>query len=208
MKSEVQTTRVNPVTPKTDVVDGAVGVEKRYWFVAIVNNHSERKTAERLQDKRMEGAYECYIPIQRDERIWKNGRKNVIDKILLPAMVFIRCTKGKQKEAKQNNYVFSFLKDPAIKDKGCKGYLDAAIIPDDQFERFREMLEKSDKPVSVENAHFKLGDKVKVCAGSLIGLEGNIIKEPNATYLVIRIEALGYAKVQIDLNEVEPIGEQ
>ena len=202
MDSNVQTNQMNLVTPVTDVVDGAVGVEKRHWFLAIVNNHSERKTAERLQDKSMNCAYECYVPTQKKERIWKNGRKNTIDEILLPTMIFIRCTKAKQKEAKQNHYVFHFLKDHASKNKG---YFDAAIIPDDQVERFRNMLENSNKPVSVENSHFKLGDKVKVRTGSLTGLEGNIIQEPNATYLVIRIDTLGYAKVQIDPNEVELI---
>lgn len=202
MKRDVQTNQISPVTPTTDVVDDAVGVEIRFWFVAIVNNHSERKTAERLQKPWVGGAYECYVPTQKKTRIWKNGRKNVVDEILLPAMIFIHCTKEKQKEAKQNHYVFRFLKDPAIKDADN---IDATIIPDDQVERFREMLEKSDKPVSVENAHFKLGDKVKVRTGSLAGLEGNIIREPNATYLVIRIEALGYAKVQIELNEVEKL---
>lgn len=205
MESNAQTNQMNPVTPVTDVVDGAVGVEKRYWFVAIVNNHSERKTAEYLQKPWAGGAYECYVPTQKKTRVWKNGRKNIVDEILLPAMIFVRCTKEKQKEAKQKRYVFNFLKDSASKDKG---YYDAAIIPDYQVERFRNLLENSDKPVSVENAHFKLGDKVKVKDGPLSGLEGNVIREPNATYLVIRIETLGYAMVQIEPNEVELVNEQ
>lgn len=187
-----------------DVVDGAVGVEERQWFIAIVNNNSERKAARWLQSEKMKGAYECYVPTQKKTRVWKNGRKNVIDEILLPAMIFVRCTKEKQKEAKQNHYVFNFLKDSASKEKG---YYDAAIVPDEQIDRFRNLLDNSDKPVSVENIQLKVGDKVKVKTGSLTGIVGNVIRESNATYLVIRIETLGYAKVQIELNEVEKISE-
>ena len=203
MKSCAPHSKDNIVTP-TNVVDGAVGVEKKYWFIGIVNNNSERKTAERLQDKRMEGAYECYVPTQERIHLWKNGRKKIIKEILLPAMIFIRCTKEKQIEAQKNHYVYNFLKNHASTDNG---YYGAAIIPDNQVERFQKMLEKSDKPIVVENRHFKLGDKVKVKSGFLQGIEGNIVRETDTTYLVIGINNLGYAKVQIESSEVELIKE-
>ena len=59
-----------------DVVDGAVGVEKERWFVAVVNNNAERSTASKLSEEKWKNAYECYVPVQHEERIWKNGRKN------------------------------------------------------------------------------------------------------------------------------------
>lgn len=204
MESNAQTNQMNPVTSAHDVVDGAVGVEKRHWFVAIVNNNSERKTAENLQKPWAKGAYECYVPTQKKTRVWKNGRKNVIDEILLPAMIFIRCTKEKQKEALRQNYVYGFLKPSKEK----KSYYDASIIPDAQIKEFQEMLEKAekaDKPVTIETGYFKLGDMVRVKNGALAGQKGNIIVAPHGCYLVISLNILGYAKVQIDPNEVEKL---
>ena len=83
MENNALTNQTNPITPVTDVVDGAVGVEETHWYVAIVNNNSERSVAERLKDRGMEGAYESYVPIQREKRVWKNGRKKEIDRVLL-----------------------------------------------------------------------------------------------------------------------------
>ena len=203
MESNAQTNQMNRVTPVTDVVDGAVGVEKRHWFVAIVNNHSERKTAENLQKPWAGGAYECYVTTQKKTRVWKNGRKNIVNEILLPAMIFIRCTKEKQKEAIRQHYVYGFLKNP-----GKNNFYDAAIIPDEQIAKFREMLEKANSTITIDNKQLKLGDKVRVKSGCLTDFVGNVIREPNATYLAIRIETLGYAKVQIDPNEVELVNEQ
>lgn len=202
METSAKTNQINPVTPVTDVVDGAVGLEKRHWFVAIVNNHSERKTAENLQKSWAEGAYECYVPTPKKTRVWKNGRKNIVNEILLPAMIFIRCTKEKQKVALRQHYVYGFLKPSKEK----KSYYDAAIIPDEQIKEFREMLEKAekaDKPVTIETGYFKLGDTVRVENGVLAGQKGNIIVDPHGCYLVISLNILGYAKVQIDPNEVE-----
>lgn len=201
MKSCAQNIKDNTVTP-TNVVDGAVGVQKTHWFVAIVNNNSERKTAQRLQDKKMNGAYECFVPVQKKTRVWRNGRKNVVDELLLPTMIFIRCTKEKQEEAKRNHYVNSFLKNSASKNTG---FYDAAIIPDKQIEKFKEMLQKADRPVTIESNHFKLGDLVRVKTGALSGQVGHIIVDPHGCYLVILLNNLGFAKVQIDPTEVEKI---
>lgn len=41
----------------------------------------------------------------------------------------------------------------------------------------------------------------------LSGIEGNVIVELDGTYLAITIDTLGYAKVQINQNEVEKINE-
>lgn len=88
MERVVERTKVDEVA-SADVVDGAVGVEEKHWYVAVVNNNSERSVAERLMDARMGDAYECYVPTQREKRVWRNGRKKDVDRVLLPAMLFV-----------------------------------------------------------------------------------------------------------------------
>lgn len=194
-------TNAIPITP-ANVVDGAVGVEDLHWYVAVVNNNSERSMAGKLTDERMGGAYECYVPSQKEKRVWKNGRKKEVDRVLLPAMLFVKCTEKKRNEAKYLGYVKNFLVDFA---KGSKGRHPVAVIPDAQIQQLKIMLEKSVTPVTIEDIHFRFGDAVKVTSGPLKGVEGNIVVEPKGSYLVIAIDSLGYAKVQINQKEVEKI---
>ena len=201
MKSCPQNIKDNTVTP-TNVVDGAVGVKKTYWYVAIVNNNSERSIASKLSGDKWKNAYECYVPVQHEERVWKNGRKNKIDRVLLPAMLFLKCTEKDRKEILQYGYIKNFLKDYT---KGSKGSYPIAIIPEVQMNELKEMVDKANSPVTIVSGNFHLGDKVQVVAGALTGLEGKILVEPKGTYLVIEINSIGYAMVQVNQNEVKNI---
>lgn len=201
MERVVERTKVDEVA-SADVVDGAVGVEEKHWYVAVVNNNSERSVAERLMDARMGDAYECYVPTQREKRVWRNGRKKDVDRVLLPAMLFMKCTEKKRKEAVNFGYVKNFMSDHT---KGRAGSYPVAIIPDKQMQRFKEMLSKATTPVTIENVRFRLGDAVRVTTGTLAGIEGNIVVDPQGTYIVIVIDSLGFAKVRIDQSEVEKI---
>lgn len=199
MKSCPQNSKENTVTP-TNVVDDAVGVEKTYWYVAIVNNNSERSIASKLSEDRWKNAYECYVPVQHEERVWKNGRKNKIDRVLLPAMLFVKCTEKARKGIIQYGFVKNFLRDYT---KGAKGSYPAAIIPDNQMNELKEMVEKAESPVTITSGHFHLGDKVQVVSGPLTGLEGKILIEPKGTFLVVEINSIGYAMIQINQNALK-----
>ena len=82
--------------------DDAVGIfrndqEKKHWYVAVVNNRSEKACQDRLR-KRLknetdsEKAYEVYVPIQQEMSIRHDGKRKKVDRIVFPALVFIRCT--------------------------------------------------------------------------------------------------------------------
>lgn len=185
-----------------DVVDGAVGMEKERWFVAVVNNNAERSTASKLSEEKWKNAYECYVPVQHEERIWKNGRKNKIDRVLLPAMLFIKCTEKKRNELLQYGYIKHFLKDYT---KGIRGSYPIAEIPESQMTELKKMVDQANSQVSIVSGLFHLGDKVQVISGPMIGLEGKILIEPKGTYLVVEINSIGYAMVQINQNEVKNI---
>lgn len=65
----------NNLSPVTYVVDDAMDV-KNYWFVAIVNHNSEKKSSEKLNDL----SNENYLPTQTEFRVWKNGKKNKFER--------------------------------------------------------------------------------------------------------------------------------
>ena len=71
--------------------DDAVGIfrndqEKKHWYVAVVNNRSEKACQDRLR-KRLknetdsEKAYEVYVPIQQEMSIRHDGKRKKVDRI-------------------------------------------------------------------------------------------------------------------------------
>ena len=89
-----QATDNTVVTAVPSGVGDAVGVQDRKWFVAIVNNNTERSVEEKLS----KSGYETYVAKQKVIRVWKNGKKAKVDKVLLPSVVFIKCTERERRE--------------------------------------------------------------------------------------------------------------
>lgn len=130
--------------PGTDVVDSAVGVPGSQWFVAIVHFHSEKKSAEKLAKM----GIETYLPTQKEIRIWKNGRKSKVDRIVIPSIVFIHCTEAKRREIVKLPFIYRFMSNKA----GTTGESfrkPLAIISDNEINRLKFMLGQSEVPVTI-----------------------------------------------------------
>lgn len=189
------------VSTATYVVDDAVGVAKSYWFIAIVNHNSERKVAEKLDELGIVN----YLPTQREYRVWKNGRKSKVDKIVIPSMVFVSCTEQQRLEIVRLPYINRFMTNKSSTHAGSI-QKSIATIPDNQIDLLKFMLGQSDIPVVISAMSFKTGDKVRVIRGSLIGLEGDIINlNPTQTEFVVALDVFGCAKLSIDSTNVEVI---
>lgn len=193
----------------TRKVDDAVGVpqrreqsEKICWFVAIVNNKAERQCAKRLEKL----GYECYVPTQTEVRKWRTGVRNIVERIILPSIVFIHTTERERKQSVAYlSYIKRFMTDRA-------GAIDAygkhpvAIIPQDQIDMLRFVLGNADSEVTVEPPPLQLGNKVRVFRGNLTGLEGYVDKmEASNPKIYIRLNCLGCACVEVDRLSLELI---
>jgi len=191
----------NSVPSVTDVVDDAVGLGKSYWFVAIVNHNSEKKSSEKLNNLGIEN----YLPTQTELRVWKNGRKVKVDRIVIPSTIFIYCTEQKRREIVGLPFIFRFMTNKAgsIKDSTNKPL---AIIPDNEIERLKFMLGQSDIPVEITEKPFKTGDKVRVIRGILAGLEGEVMNmNSTKSELIVALDFFGCAKLSIDTVNLEII---
>ncbi len=189
----------NTVQSVTDVVDDAVGVKKSYWFVAIVNHNSEKQSSEKLNNMGIEN----YLPTQTELRVWKNGRKNKVDRIVIPSIIFVYCTEQKRKEIVGLPFIFRFMTDRAGTSSDSPGK-PLAIIPDEQIRRLKFMLGQSDIPVEITEKPFKAGDKVRVIRGDLAGLEGEVLDFRNSkSELIVTLDFLGCARLLIDTINLE-----
>lgn len=187
----------------TQKVDEAVGVSKICWYVAIVNNHAERRCAMNLEKL----GYECYVPVQEELHQWKTGARRIVDRIIFPAMVFIHTTDKERKQSIVNlSYIKRFLPDMASSTDSF-GRHSVAVIPDCQIQQLKFILGNADTPVAFDATSYKLGDKVRVIRGGLLGAEGHIMEcdEKGSAYFAVQINLLGVAKVRIKKEDLELI---
>ena len=205
-------------------VGDAGGVPERHWYVAIVNHNTEKNTAERLRKL----GYDTYVATQQEYRLWRNGRRAKIDRVVIPSTIFIRCTEAERLQVVKLPQIFRFLSDRAAK-QGDKP-APPAVIPEIQLRKLRFMLGNSDRPVGFAPRQLAKGDKVRVIRGNLRGLEGEVLQAPThhtappattpahqpptptastgapqETDLLIRLDILGCARVSINPLDLEPL---
>ncbi len=193
----------HPNEATTTTVDDAVGVpksEEKEWFVAVVNNRSEKKYAQLLENK----GYHVFIPIQKEKRIWKNGTKKIVDRVLIAAVIFVYCSEKERLDIVHMPFIKRFMVD--YTKRNVDGRFPIARIPNHQIENFRRYIERTDKPIEIETTPYQAGDKVQIIRGEFEGLEGNIVQHTDGrTYLVICIGFLGCAKLNIDMRDIKRI---
>lgn len=185
--------------------------EQKHWYIAIVNNKSEKLCRDRLE-KRLanqpegEKDYEVYIAFQKEMYLTPSGKRKQEERILFRSIVFIRCTETlRKKEIVHLPYIKRFMVNIAGERRG--GIRPVASIPDEQMAKLRRMVNDSEGPVTIDPRPLPLGAKVRINGGKLRGLEGNVLESPDGgTCFVIRVDLLGCAKVSIsrDLLEVLP----
>lgn len=80
-----------------------------------------------------------------------------------------------------------------------------AVIPDEQMERFRFMLDYSPEAVEICSTPLATGDTVKVIKGPLAGLEGELVMIGGKSKVAVRLDMLGCAHVDMPIGYVEKI---
>ena len=186
--------------PVPQGVDDAVGVPERNWYVAIVNNRSEILAVERL----VHLGYEAYAATQKEMRVWRNGRKKIIDRVVITSLIFVRCTEIERKEIVALPFINRFMTDRATGSDGRRSSV--AIVPDHQICMLRYMLGNSDTPVDFVSHDYRRGEPIKVVRGSLSGTEGEVIEiEDGKGELIVRLDILGCARCTIKLADVVPL---
>ena len=191
----------NDVSTAAYVVDDAVGVEKSYWFVAIVNHNAEKVAAEKLEKLGIKN----YLPTQPEIRVWKNGRKAKVDRVVIPSTIFVYCTEQQRREIVELPFINRFMINNAGVSNGIY-HKPLAVIPEKQIEILKFMLGNSDTPVTISTKPLNRGDLVKVIRGKLTGLEGEVMDlSKDRVELILVLDFLGCVKLEIATINVEKI---
>lgn len=179
----------------TNHIETKTNTAPRQWLVGYVQSCLEKKTAQRLAAM----GIECYLPVQSEIRQWSDRRKRV-DCLVIPMMIFVHVTPQERPLPLSLQAVSRYMV--------LRGESTPAVIPDEQMDRFRFMLDYSPEAVEMCSAPLAPGDAVKVIKGPLAGLEGELITVNGKSKVAVRLDMLGCAHVDVPIGFVEKKGEE
>lgn len=167
-------------------------VPRRQWLAAYVRSCLEKKTAERLAAM----GVECYLPVQTEIHQWSDRRKKV-DRLVIPMMIFVHVSAKERPLPLTLQAVSRYMV--------LRGESRPAVIPEEQMERFRFMLDYSPEAVEICTTPLAAGDAVRVIKGPLAGLEGELVTIGGKSKVAVRLDMLGCAHVNMPIGFVEKI---
>jgi len=150
---------------------------KNGWHVLYVRSCQEKKVHQQLQENQLHS----FLPLEKTIRQWSD-RKKTIFKPLFPSYVFVNL-----------NSQFEFSK--ALTVEGACAYIrfgsEYARVPEIEIAQIKFLTGDSDiTDIVVETNPPKIGERRKIKAGTLSGLECEIIKVNNLNKIIVRIESL------------------
>ena len=184
----------------------AVGLSagERRWFVAIVGNNLEKQAARKLEVLGLE----VYLPVQEEVSVWKDGRRRVRERIVLPNLLFTHLTEEERRRVVEMPFVKRFMMDRAA-GVDAYGRHRLAVIPEAQLRQFRFMLGQREQRVSLEPLTLKTGDAIRIIRGSLCGLEGLVYQSQSGkSYVAVKLDFLGCAIAEVALTDIEIIAKK
>lgn len=163
------------------------------WYVAYTRVNYERRGAQYIGRL----GHETYVATQKEWHQWSDRRK-LVDRIVIPLVIFVRCTASDAERLERLSFISYFLRVP-----GSKGW---ATVPDDQIARLRFTLDNAPSAVLFTADTFKKGDAVRIRFGRLAGLTGNVAySKDGSTSIAITLDYLGCATVKVEAEDLEPL---
>lgn len=167
--------------------------EDLHWYIGYVKSCTEFKAQEFMARL----GYESYVPVVEEVHRWSDRRK-VVRRLVLPRIIFVHTTEYlRRRSLEENPYLTRYM----AKD----GPYTAAVVPDEQMEAFRCMVDNDGRRVNVEPQNFAPGDKVKVTSGPLRGMVCELINVSGRRCLAVNLGALGTATMDLELETIEKI---
>jgi transcription elongation factor/antiterminator RfaH len=160
-----------------------------HWYAVYTSPRHEKRVREHLGHRRVE----CFLPLFRSIHRWKNGCKAQVELPLFPGYLFVNIPRSERVRVLDVPGVLSFV--------GPKG--EPARLSDFEIETLRSGLHLQ----KVEPYRgLAIGQKVRINAGALQGLEGVLVRNANSLRVVITVDLIQQSvAVELDADAVEPL---
>jgi len=145
------------------------------WFAIQTRSRHEKRVTADLREK----AVEAYLPLRSTEHQWSDRRK-VVDLPLFPGYVFVKIASDAPARV------------PVLQTDGVLGFLGVrgigVPIPEEEIATIQTVL-RGKIPVEL-HPFVKVGEKLRICGGSLDGLEGLLTGVEGRQSLVVSIDLI------------------
>lgn len=156
------------------------------WFVLFVRSNQEKRIAQRLAECEVEHFLPCY----RSLRQWKD-RRVFLDMPLFPGYVFVRLPFLERAKVLTLPYVVSLV--------GSRN--SPSVVSEDEINWIKAGIEHGN---AVPHPGPAVGQRVRIVAGPLSGMQGLLVRRQNGTRVVICLDSISRSfLVEVDLAALE-----
>lgn len=159
------------------------------WFAIHTRSRHEKAIAARLDAQ----ATETFLPLHRSRHTWKNGVHAEVDEPLFPCYLFARIGVADRVRLLQTPGVLGLAATTAR----------PTAIPNEEIALLRTATAKLK---AEPHPYLACGDRVRIVAGPLKGLEGILTRRKQECRVVLSIEAiLRSIAVEVSEFDIEPM---
>ncbi len=161
----------------------------RRWYAVQTRPHHEKRVEERLKLKSLP----TFLPLHRCRHRWKNGVNADLELPLFPGYLFARVSDYDRLAVMQLPGVLGLAVSSAH----------PTSIPDEEIEVLRTAV---DTLGAIPHPYLKTGEKVRIVAGPLAGMDGILTRRKQELRVVITIELIMRSLVvEVSESDLQPV---
>jgi len=166
---------------------------QEFWFAARTRANQELSLRKLLSELNIVHYLPTLVVTRRiSDRIKK------VEVPVIRNLIFIKTTK-------ENAFTL-------VKERGLKLYYlknretsSLLIVPEKQMDNFKFAMDLSPEAAIHNNEEFTPGDKVRVVKGSLVGLEGELVRIDGKTHVLVRVPQVVAVGVKVSKGWLEKV---
>lgn len=160
------------------------------WFAVYTKARHEKRLGQHFDERQIE----FYLPVYRTIHRWKDGSRVQLELPLFPCYIFVRIDWSERLKVLQVPGVLSII--------GMGR--EASPLPDFEIESLRSGLHlRAFEP----HPYLIVGERVRIKAGPLAGMEGVLIRNKNKFRVVLTLSMIRQSvAVEVDGDQLELIG--
>jgi transcription antitermination factor NusG len=169
--------------------DGDSATSATRWLAYYTAPRHEKAVAKHFECR----SVDCFLPLVRNPRRWKNGVHAQIDQPLFPGYVFARL---------EPTLCYKVLSIPGVLSV-VGSTRSPACLEDQEIESLRAGLaERNGRP----HPFLVVGKRARIMAGAFAGQTGILVREVSDTRVVLTVEAIMKSfSVEVDAGELEMV---
>lgn len=166
----------------------AISADAPSWYAVRTSSRAEKRIVCRLKEK----GIEAYVPLRVEKKKWSDRIKTV-ETPLITCYVFVRVASGRMIDVLRTQGVVGYVREGSV----------PVVIPDRQMNDFIRSVDNVPHSVEFTTSELKAGEPIIVTRGPLSGMKGEMIEYANGHKLIIRLNSIGCATVEIDVENIE-----